>query len=151
MLEIEREYDQEELKKVQRTSSDVLRFFSIVHNTGDHPTIALLSCGVHVDLIGVYDTQNSSVRLVWTTDKDFIATVRAHDFTRYVFYRFPAFKDRPIFLYTQSLCSRWLDWMRIFESDPSRVLRSFNAMENFLYKDPATPVLPTPARKEEQS
>lgn len=136
MIELENEYDKELLKKEQRTAADVLRFFSIVHNSGEHPNISLLSSGLHIDLIGVYDLVNSSVRLVWTTDKSFINDVKAYDFPRYVYYRFPTFRDRPIFLYTQALCSKWLEWHRAFEG-PSVVLRCFNALEAFLYKDPS--------------
>jgi len=115
-------------------------FVSLIINTGEHGHIGVLSQGQDVFVHGIYDTVNMGVRLVWTTDDWFIQDVRASDFTRYVFYRFPVLRNRPLFLYSQALCSKWYGWARQFK-EPDGVLKAFNALENFLYKEPELPSL----------
>jgi len=127
---------QKELKAVPSSQA----FVSTIVNTGEHGHIAVLAQWRDVYVYGVYDTENFGVRLVWTTDEWFINDVRAHDFPRYVFYRFPVLQDRPLFLYGQALCSKWWGWTKQFQG-PDGVLKAFCALENFLYKEAELPQL----------
>lgn len=106
----------------------------VINNMKEHPYFNILVQRTTLHLIGVFDTVNRSVRLVFTTDDEFIERVKAEDFTRYVFYRFAPVRDRPIFLHTQSLISRWYFWARAFRG-PEGVLKCFNVLEHFLLKD----------------
>jgi hypothetical protein len=60
--------------------------------------------------------------------------VKASDFTRYAFYRFAPVNDRPVFLHTQTLCSRWYYWTKAYRNMDG-VLRCFNVLEHFLLRD----------------
>jgi hypothetical protein len=111
-------------------------YAAVVNNTSEHATFSLLSSYVTIYLYGVYDTVNSSVRLVWTTDETFIEQVRRADPVRYVFYRFPVVYTRPLFIYTQSICSKWYQWTKVF-TGVDGLVKAFNALEIFLFKDPS--------------
>jgi hypothetical protein len=115
-------------------------YVATINNTSEHATITLLAQGSPLYVLGVYDGVNKSVRLVWTTDPDFVQIVRAEDPTRYVFYRYPDLFDRPLFIHTQNVCANWFSWSKNFEG-PDSVLKIFNALENFLYKNPNTATL----------
>jgi hypothetical protein len=109
-------------------------YIAVINNTKDHPYFNILVWDTSLYLTGVYDTVNRSVRLVFTTDPEFMEKVRAVDFTRYVFYRFPVVKNRPLFMHTQSLISRWYNWAKAFRG-PDSVLRCFNVLECYILKD----------------
>lgn len=115
-------------------------FLAIINNIAEHSNFSLLSMGIDLQVLGIYDIVNKSVRLAWSTDPYFINDIKAVDFTRYVFYRFPTLYNRPLFIYTQTVCSKWLRWARDFK-DEDGVLKTFNALENFLYKDPTRATL----------
>lgn len=115
-------------------------FLSVVVNDGDHGHIGLLSHEQDLYIYGVYDLVNISVRLVWTTDEWFISDVREQDFTRYIFYRLPTLRNRPLFLYSQALCSKWYGWTKQFQGTDG-TLKAFNALEHYLYKEPEIPSL----------
>lgn len=106
-----------------------------INNNSSHSYFTLLTQGLHVHVYGVYDTVNRSVRLVWTNDEQFIQSCRVVEPTRYVFYRYHILVDRPLFLHTQVLCSKWAEWSKVF-TGPDGVLKAFNALELFLYKNP---------------
>lgn len=109
-------------------------YVAVINNTKDHPYFNILVWETALYLIGVYDTVNRSVRLVFTTDPEFVEKVRSADFTRYVFYRFPVVTNRPLFMHTQSLISRWYNWAKAFRG-PDSVLRCFNVLECYILKD----------------
>jgi hypothetical protein len=117
-----------------------IEFLAIINNTSEHASFSILSHGVAIDLIGVYDVVNRSVRLVWTIDDHFVTDLKAIDQTRYLFYRFPIVYDRPLFIYTQSVCAKWYSWSKTF-TDTDGVFKAFNALENFLFKNPNLPEL----------
>jgi hypothetical protein len=135
-----------QLYKFNRIQKDIVAhpkcqgFVSLIVNNGDHRHLAILSQWQDLHLYGVYDLVNSSVRLVWTDDEWFIQDVRSQDYTRYIFYRYPVVQDRPMFFYPQSLCSKWWNWVRQFQG-PEGVLKAFNSLELFLYKEPELPSL----------
>jgi hypothetical protein len=106
----------------------------VINNMKEHPYFNVLVQGVPLYLFGVFDSVNRSVRLVFTTDADFVEKTKALDFTRYVFYRFALVNDRPIFMHTQSLCSRWYFWARAFRGSDG-ILKCFNLLEHLLLKD----------------
>lgn len=110
-------------------------YVSIINNISEHAHFSLLSEGIRLYLCGIYDTVNSSVRLVWSTDSSFIDGVRCADPMRYVFYRFPTLLDRPLFINTQPVCANWYKWNKAFTGIDG-LARAFNALELFLYKDP---------------
>lgn len=109
-------------------------FVTVINNEAEHSSFNILSAGYTVDVYGVYDTVNDSVQLAWSTDEDFVARCKSQDPTRYIFYRYPPLLDRPLFIYTQYLVSKWWKWNRTFEGR-SGVLKAFNALESFLFKD----------------
>lgn len=111
-------------------------YVAVINNTSEHATFSLLSSGTPLYLCGVYDIVNSSVRVVWSTDDTFIDTTRRADPTRYVFYRFPMLLDRPLFIHTQLVCSKWYSWCKVFVGVDG-IAKAFNALELFLYKDPS--------------
>lgn len=116
------------------------KFASAVLNSGQHPTVSLLPSGIPIHLVGIYDAVNTSVRLLWTTDETDIDTLRADDPTRFVFYRYPVVDNRPLFLHTQYIISRWYRWNKLF-TGPDSMLRKFNALETFLFKNPSISTL----------
>jgi len=105
-----------------------------VNNQSSHSYFTLLTNGHTLYVYGIYDTVNRSVRLVWTNDPHFWDSARAESATRYVFYRYPVLTNRPMFIYSQAIISKWAEWIKIF-NQPDGLLRSFNALENFLFKD----------------
>lgn len=129
-----------QLYKVHRLMEEIkpqlegIPYVAIVNNTADHASFNLLSSELLLRVYGVFDVVNRSVRLVWTTDADFVEDVRATDPIRYVFYRFPDLYDRPMFVYTQNVCAKWYSWATAF-TGVDGLLKVFNALENFLYKD----------------
>jgi hypothetical protein len=116
-------------------------FVTTIVNNGQHGHIAILSQWRDVYVYGIYDTENCGIRLAWTTDEWFVNDIRAVDFTRYVFFRYPVLQDRPLFLYAQALCSKWYKWSQQFKGQDDCILRSFNALENYLYKEAELPQL----------
>ena len=124
------------MKDLRSDWNQVPPYLAILENQSEHSYFALLSHQVSTHIIGVYDGVNSSVRLVWTTDPDFIQGVRKTEPTRYVFFRYPDLVDRPMFLNTQLLCARWFQWSRAFDQTTDGLLRTFNALETLLFKDP---------------
>ncbi len=116
-----------------------LPFTSVINVEGHHSSLSFLTNHVEVFVFGVYDSVNTSTRLVFTTDYQYLDIVRASNPTRYVFYRFPTLVNRPLFVYGQSVCSKWLGWIKGF-SGKDATMKAFNALENFLFKDPTIPL-----------
>jgi hypothetical protein len=114
---------------------DTGEYVAVINNLSEHATFTLLTSGTTLYLTGVYDTVNSSVRLVWSTEDTFVEEVRRADQTRYVFYRFPPIVDRPLFIYTQLVCSKWYSWTKAFNGVDG-LSKAMNALEVLLYKDP---------------
>lgn len=135
-----------QLYKLYRIQQDIVQqpesrsFLSMIVNDGQHGHTGLLSNDRNFYIYGIYDVVNSGVRIVWTTDEWFVSDVRETDYTRYVFYRLPVLRDRPLFLYSQALCSKWYGWTNQFTGTDG-LLKSFNALETYLYKEPEIPSL----------
>lgn len=128
------------LFKMQQLMDDFSRtvddpYVICINNNSHHSYFTLLVQDTTLYVYGVYDTVNKSVRLVWTNSDNFISSCRETDPTRYVFYRYPPLRDRPMFIYTQAICAKWHEWNRVFIG-PDGVLKSMNALENFLFKNP---------------
>jgi hypothetical protein len=83
----------------------------------------------------VFDVEETSVQLVWST-VDFKTHMQTRNLFRYVFFAFKPIVDRPIFIHTQSLCSRWWQFTRAFGNEKHSLLKAANALELQLYKDP---------------
>jgi hypothetical protein len=120
--------------QLMRDINSLESYVAVINNIKEHPYFNILVWKTEIHLVGVYDTVNRSVRLVFTTDPDFIEKTRSADYTRYVFHRFPTVKDRPLFLHTQSLISRWYSWSKAFRG-PDSILRCFNVLECYVLKD----------------
>ncbi|BAG41702.1 hypothetical protein [Ralstonia phage phiRSL1] len=133
-----------QLYKLHRIQQQILLhswlFTSFMVNSGQHGHLAVMTRGRTVYVIGVYDTVNNGVRLVLTTDQWFVQDTRQHDFPRYVYYRFPDLNDRPLFLYSQALCGKWWKWSQT-HTGVDGVLKCFNSLEHYLFKDPEVPTL----------
>lgn len=96
----------------------------------------LLSKGTPLYLALVFDAEEQTTQLVWST-LDFKAVIQGRGQHRYIFFPFPQVIDRPIFLHTQNLCSRWYRLRRDTKvGDSLLLLRAANALELALYKDP---------------
>lgn len=122
-----------------------LPFTSVINSEGYHSSLSFLTSFVEVYVFGVYDTINTSTRLIFSTDPKYLEIVRASNPTRFVFYRFPTIVNRPLFVYGQSVCSKWLGWIKGF-SGQDATMKAFNALENFLFKDPTVPLFGNGAR-----
>lgn len=124
------------LQRLLETTSDYhAEYVSIVNNQSEHPSFSILSQGLDLGFYGVYDTVNRSTQLAWSTDPDFVQITRAQEPTRYLFHRYPTVKDRPLFIHTENVCSKWYVWKQAF-TNVDGVLKAFNVLENFLFKNP---------------
>lgn len=124
------------LQRLLETTSDYhAEYVAIVNNQSEHPSFSILSQGLDLGFYGVYDTVNRSTQLAWSTDPDFVQITRAQEPTRYLFHRYPTVKDRPLFIHTENVCSKWYVWKQAF-TNVDGVLKSFNVLENFLFKNP---------------
>lgn len=122
-------------------------YIAIINNQSDHSYFIVLAEKIQLHITGCYDIVNKSVRLMFSTDDSWIQDIRDQEPTRYVFYRYPVIFNRPLFIHTQSLCSRWYSWGNTF-TETDGLLKAFNALEAVLYKNPNLDVLP-PRRKTE--
>lgn len=95
----------------------------------------LLSKGIPLYYALVFDVQENSVQLVWSTI-DFKTDIQTRSLFRYVFFPFNPVVDRPIFMPTQALCARWWQLIKGFGESRHGLLRAANALELVLYKDP---------------
>ncbi|EMI5828552.1 TPA: hypothetical protein ACH1LG_004660 [Salmonella enterica] len=124
------------LQRLLETTSDYhAEYVAIVNNQSEHPSFSILSQGLDLGFYGVYDTVNRSTQLAWSTDPDFVQITRAQEPTRYLFHRYPTVKDRPLFIHTENVCSKWYVWKQAF-TNVDGVLKAFNVLENFLFKNP---------------
>ena len=139
-IQTARHYKFYRVQKDLASMNQARAFVTCIVNAGEHSHIALLCQWKDLSVHGVYDTVNKSVRLVWTDDEWFIKDLRSLESNRYVFYRFPIVQDRPLFMYTQALCSKWYKWQKQF-NEADGILKSFNALERYLYKEPEIPNL----------
>jgi hypothetical protein len=115
-------------------------YLAIVNNQSDHSYFAMLSERMALHITGCYDVVNKSVRLMFSTDENWVQDIREADPMRYIFYRYPQICDRPLFIHTQSLCSRWYSWSNTFTTTDG-VLKAFNALEIVLYQNPNLEVI----------
>ncbi|MGT3783824.1 hypothetical protein ACVTE8_14795 [Staphylococcus aureus] len=124
------------LQRLLETTSDYhAEYVAIVNNQSEHPSFSILSQGLDLGFYGVYDTVNRSTQLAWSTDPDFVQITRAQEPTRYLFHRYPTVKDLPLFIHTENVCSKWYVWKQAF-TNVDGVLKAFNVLENFLFKNP---------------
>lgn len=105
------------------------------NNTSSNGGFYLLSHGTPIYVYVVYDLKEKTTRLTWATF-DIKLEIRSNDLTRYAFYEMPTLLDRPLFLPTQFICSRWYDFGHSFGKTKEAALTSCNALEVALYKDP---------------
>jgi len=114
-------------------------FVAVINNESEHCNFNLLAFGgLELEVFGIYDVVNKSIRLMWTTDSSFVSKIKSEDSTRYIFYRFPTLRNRPLFIHTQYVVSKLYKWSLVFDGRDS-VLKLFNALENFLYGNPNQP------------
>ncbi len=124
------------LQRLLETTSDYhAEYVAIVNTQSEHPSFSILSQGLALGFYGVYDTVNRSPQLAWSPHPDFVQITRAQEPTRYLFHRYPTVKDRPLFIHTENVCSKWYVWKQAF-TNVDGVLKAFNVLENFLFKNP---------------
>lgn len=126
------------MREVSRATEGA-KYAMCIEDKSDHPSFTFISHGIPIHLFGVYDLVNSNVHLAWSTDQEFPSIIRRDNPTRYVFYRYPVLRFKPVFVHTQFLISKWYKWTRSFTGTDA-LLRQFNAMEYALYKDPGQAV-----------
>lgn len=95
----------------------------------------LLSLGVPLYFALVFDTEEDSVQLVWST-LDFKKEIQDNRLIRYVFFPLPTVLNRPVFIDAQNICARWWRLTRSFGESKQGILKACNALELILYKDP---------------
>lgn len=95
----------------------------------------LLSSAAPIYVSMVFDTLSGTAQLVWATF-DFQTQMQRLKQFRYAFYKMPVLMDRPLFVPSQSLCSKWWTFGRKFEASRYATLRAANALELLMYKDP---------------
>jgi hypothetical protein len=83
----------------------------------------------------VLNVRDGYVQLVWATF-DFKTELQARSAFEYVFYPMPTLIDRPLFVASQSLCSKWWRMAHKFDLHRFGELKACNALELNLYKDP---------------
>lgn len=135
--------DARQLYKLGRLMTTLTDSYTAVVNNvstnGESGSFYLLSTeGLYVNL--VFDVEEHSVRIVWS-DFDLKQYTQAAKQFRYVFYAMPTLINRPLFIHSQTVCSRWWKFKKAFGESRHGLLRSCNALELFLYKDPDIPNL----------
>lgn len=94
----------------------------------------LLSSQVPMYFGLLFDIERDIVQLVWST-VNFKPYMQSLQLFNYVFYPFTPILDRPIFIKTQAVCSKWWSFTQAFGNSKYGLLRAANAMELLLYKD----------------
>ena len=95
----------------------------------------LLASGQPLHVALVFDSNSGSVQLVWSTF-DLKAQMREQGGLNYSFISFPTLHDRPLFVPSQALCSKWWRMLQSFESHRYSTVKAANAIEVMLYKNP---------------
>lgn len=134
-----------QLYKLNRMMEDITApFAAAVNNSGtadkDSGSFYLLAHGVPLYVNMVIDNEDHSVRVVWSTF-DLKTDLQDRKQFRYLIYPMPTLHDRPLFINSQSACSRWWRFTNTFGKSGSALLRSCNALEMYLYKDPSLATL----------
>lgn len=88
---------------------------------------------IHVALM--FDSLSGSVQLVWSTF-DLKQALREQGILNYSFIAFSTLRDRPLFVPSQALCSKWWRMQQTFESQRYSTVKAANAIEVMLYKNP---------------
>lgn len=86
----------------------------------------------------VFDSNTGSVQLVWS-DLDFTSILAAQGALNYSFVKLPTLKFRPLFIPSQSLCSKWWRMSQTLCPTKYGLIRACNALERMLYKNPHQP------------
>lgn len=130
-----------QLYKLNRMLSDIERpFAAVVNNVGtatnESGTFYLLarSTPMYVNLL--VDVEDHSVRIVWSSF-DLKSSLQDLKQFRYLMYPMPTLMNRPLFMDSQRACSRWWKFTNTFGTSGAALLRSCNALEMYLYKDPS--------------
>ncbi len=95
----------------------------------------LLAKGIVLYVVLVFDIEENSVQLVWSTE-DIMKIMQASHMFRYVIYPMHKLDQRPMFIHTQQICARWWKLMKTFGDNKHSMIRAANALEILLYKDP---------------
>jgi hypothetical protein len=106
----------------------------------------LMASGSPLHLALVFDSDVGSIQLVWATF-DVRKAIQESGIRHYSAYPLPALRDRPLFVPSTSLCSKWWRWKQNFEQHRFAHLRAANALELILYKDPNLRTLPDGLRR----
>lgn len=120
-----------QLKKYQLLQEQELGtdpYLAVVNTEGEHGSWSFLSRDIPIYFYGVWD--GISIQLMWA-DWDIGPALRSVAYRRLWLYRFPVIERRPVFIRTQSACSKWWKW--VSQDHPNDFLRCFNALEIFLF------------------
>lgn len=103
-------------------------YLAVLNTEGDHGSWSFLVQDVPLHFYGVWD--GTSVQLMWA-DADIGPELRSVTTPRLWIYRFPVIRNRPVFIRTQALCSKWWGW--ITADKRGDFFRCFNTLETFLF------------------
>lgn len=90
---------------------------------------------LHVALI--FNSRSGSVQLVWATF-DVRHALRSRRDLDYSVIALPTLYDRPLFVPSQALCSKWWRMHNSFDGQRYGIVKAANALEAMLYKNPET-------------
>lgn len=83
----------------------------------------------------MFDSITGSVQLVWSTF-DLKTELRQVGLLNYSFVSFPTLRNRPLFVPSQALCSKWWRMLQSFDGQRYSTVKAANAVEVMLYKNP---------------
>jgi len=95
----------------------------------------LIAGSIPLYVCAVIDIETACVRLVWST-MDFKAELQKKQQLRYVVFAMEKLVNRPLFLNSSNICSYWWKLRKDSAGDTYNLLRTLNAVEMNLYKDP---------------
>lgn len=99
----------------------------------------VMSAGDPMFITLVFDSATGSVQLVWSTF-DIKTRLRQSNALNYSFFMLPSRRRAPLFIPSQSLCSKWWRLTKTFEDHRWALIKTCNAIEMMLYKNPNTAV-----------
>lgn len=95
----------------------------------------LMSQGQKLWVSLMFDSVVGSVQLVWS-DFDHKHAIRQQQLMNYSFYPMPTVHGQPLFIPSQSLCSKWWRLTQKFDIGRYGHIRACNALQLMLYKNP---------------
>jgi hypothetical protein len=128
------------LQKLMTTLTGSWHAVVNVSNTGSHGealsgAFYLLASNQPLHVALVFNSRSGSVQLVWATF-DIRKSLNSRRELDYSVIPLPTLYDRPLFIPSQALCSKWWRMHNSFDGQRYGVVKAANALEAMLYKNP---------------